>query len=43
MLNLDNLSIYVDDKELLSNINLTINDGEIHVFMGKNGIGLLKF
>ncbi len=39
MLNLDNLSIYVDDKELLSNINLTINDGEIHVFMGKNGIG----
>ncbi len=39
MLKIENLSIKVLNKEILNNINLTINDGEIHVIMGPNGIG----
>ncbi len=39
MLEITNLNLYIDDKVLFSNLNLTINNGEIHVLMGKNGIG----
>lgn len=39
MLKIDNLKIEVDNKEILENFNLNINDGEIHVIMGPNGIG----
>ena len=39
MLNIKDLSVRVSDKEILNKFNLTINDGEIHVLMGKNGIG----
>ncbi len=39
MLKIENLSIKASDKEILNNINLKINDGEIHVIMGPNGIG----
>lgn len=39
MLNVENLSIFVSDNCLLDNISFNINPGEIHVFMGKNGIG----
>lgn len=39
MLNIKDLSVSVSDKEILNKFNLTINDGEIHVLMGKNGIG----
>ncbi len=39
MLNIKDLSVRVSDKEILNKFNLSINDGEIHVLMGKNGIG----
>lgn len=39
MLQLSNLNIYIDDLILFKNLNLTFNSGEIHVFMGKNGVG----
>lgn len=39
MLKLSNYSLYIGKRELFKNINLTINDGEIHIFMGKNGVG----
>ncbi len=34
-----NLSCQIDDKKILENFNLTINDGEIHAVMGPNGVG----
>ena len=39
MLNLDNLNIYINDELLISDLNLQINKGEVHVLMGKNGVG----
>lgn len=39
MLNIKDLTVRVSDKEILNKFNLSINDGEIHVLMGKNGIG----
>ena len=39
MLKIDNVNLYINEKKLINNLNLTINDGEIHVLMGKNGIG----
>lgn len=39
MLNLKDLNIYIGDRLLINNLNLQINPGEIHVFMGKNGVG----
>lgn len=39
MLKIDNLNLYINDRQLINNLNLEINDGEIHVLMGKNGIG----
>ena len=39
MLNIKDLSVRVSEKEILNKFNLSINDGEIHVLMGKNGIG----
>lgn len=39
MLKIENLSLKVEDKELLKNFNLEIKDGEIHAIMGPNGIG----
>ncbi len=39
MLKINNLTVKVQDKEILNKFDLTINDGEIHVIMGKNGIG----
>ena len=39
MLKFDNINLYINDKLLVNNLNLEINDGEIHVLMGKNGIG----
>jgi len=39
MFKISNLSVNVEKKEVLKNFNLEINDGEIHVLMGKNGIG----
>ncbi|EXF27636.1 ABC transporter ATP-binding protein [Finegoldia magna ALB8] len=39
LLTIKDLSARVDDKEILKNINLNINYGEVHVIMGPNGSG----
>lgn len=39
MLEIKNLKIKTDNKIILKNINLKINNKEIHAVMGKNGIG----
>ncbi|MBL7574981.1 Fe-S cluster assembly ATP-binding protein [Peptoniphilus asaccharolyticus DSM 20463] len=39
LLRIENLSAGVEDKEILKNINLTVNYGEVHVIMGPNGSG----
>ena len=39
MLKVNNLSVSVDDKKLLTDFNIEINDGEVHVLMGPNGAG----
>ena len=38
-LKIKDLSISVDDKNIISNLNLKINKGEIHAIMGPNGSG----
>ena len=39
LLEIDNLYVNAEDKEILKGINLKINKGEIHVIMGPNGSG----
>ncbi len=39
MLEINDLHANVNDKEILSGLNLKINKGEIHVIMGPNGAG----
>ena len=39
MLSFKNFSLYIGEKALFKNLNMDINNGEIHVFMGKNGVG----
>lgn len=39
MLSIKNLSISVPEKDILKDINLDINGGEIHALLGPNGIG----
>lgn len=39
LLKIENLSAGTEDKEILKNINLEINPGEVHVIMGPNGSG----
>ena len=39
MLEIRNLHASVEGKEILRGINLTINDGQVHVLMGPNGSG----
>jgi len=39
MLNIKNLSAGVKEKNILNNVNLKINNGELHVIMGTNGTG----
>ena len=39
MLEIENLNVEVDNKQILNNFNLKINKGEIHAIMGPNGIG----
>lgn len=39
MLEIKDLKVSVEDKEILKGINLKINKGEIHVIMGPNGSG----
>ena len=39
MLEINNLNVSTDNKEILHDLNLTINEGEVHVIMGPNGTG----
>lgn len=39
MLSIKNLTVKINDLEILSNLNLDINDGEIVALMGPNGVG----
>ncbi len=39
LLEIKNLSVRVEDKEILKNFNLTVNAGEVHAIMGPNGSG----
>lgn len=39
MLKLENVNVKIDNKKILNNFNLIINDGEIHAIMGPNGVG----
>ena len=39
MLKIKNLSVQIDGKQILNELNLTIPDGEVHAIMGPNGAG----
>lgn len=39
MLEIKGLTVKVENKIVLNKFNLTINDGEVHVIMGPNGVG----
>lgn len=39
MLQIENLSISVEEKEIIHNVSLEISPGELHVLMGPNGSG----
>lgn len=39
MLRIQNLNVSIDNKEILKDFNLNINEGEVHVIMGPNGVG----
>ena len=39
MLEIKNLQAFVDGKQILKGINLTVNKGEVHAIMGPNGSG----
>lgn len=39
LLDVQNLSVSVDEKSVLKNLNLQIGEGETHVLMGPNGAG----
>ena len=39
MLYIKDLTVSIDNQLILNKINLAINDGEVHVILGKNGSG----
>ena len=39
LLEVQNISVSVEEKQVLKNVNLSINPGEVHVLMGPNGAG----
>ena len=39
MLEIKNLNVSIENKNILSDINLNVDEGEVHVIMGPNGVG----
>ena len=39
LLSIKNLSVSIEDKKILNNLSLEINEGEVHAIMGPNGSG----
>lgn len=39
LLDVQNISVHVEEKQVLSNVNLQIQSGETHVLLGPNGAG----
>ena len=39
MINIENLHVNVEEKEILKGVNLKVKSGELHVIMGRNGTG----
>ena len=39
MLEIKNLHVSVEDKQILKGINLSVSSGEVHAVMGPNGSG----
>nr|QEE15062.1 putative branched-chain amino acid transport ATP-binding protein LivG [Candidatus Prometheoarchaeum syntrophicum] len=39
MLRIENLTVRVEDRQILKDFNLNINKGEVHVLLGPNGAG----
>ena len=39
LLDIENLTVAVEDKEILHGVNLQVNEGETHVLMGPNVAG----
>ena len=39
VLEIKDLHVSIEDKEILKGVNLTMNTGEIHAIMGPNGTG----
>jgi Fe-S cluster assembly ATP-binding protein len=39
LLNIKNLHVKIDDKEIIRGLNLGVNKGEVHAIMGPNGTG----
>jgi len=43
LLEIKDLQVSINENEILKNLNLTINKGEIHAIMGPNGSGKSTF
>jgi len=43
LLEIKDLEVSINDNEILKNLNLKINKGEIHAIMGPNGSGKSTF
>jgi Fe-S cluster assembly ATP-binding protein len=39
ILEIKDLQVSINENEILKNLNLTVNKGEIHAIMGPNGSG----